>query len=149
MVNQLTYEEVPYRDVADDMNRMFMEGYKEMDHYDGMKPDVNHEMLSNLDNLQTIVAKDGDKVVGIHSTIISPDMFYQQINVAYVLFYYMSPMYRGRGRGLALFQYAEDQYKDKDVDRIFMSRKIYIQNEKLFEALEFTQIEANYTKAIT
>lgn len=144
----MIYEEVEYGDVIEDIERLSQEGYKEVDKYNGLKLNINHELLSSMPEIQTIIAKEDDIVVGFHVTLITPDLFYQDIVTACVLFYYMTPKNRGKGRGLALFQYAEEQIKDKDADRIFMSRKIYIPNEKIFNTLEYKHIEANYTKAM-
>ena len=145
----MIYKEVKYIDVMGDVDRLSMEGYREVDRYQGEPVmNINHEALSSLEDLQVIVAIDDSNIVGYHVALVSNDLFYQDLITACVLFYYMSPLFRGRGRGLGLFQYAEEKYKDKDVNRIFMSRKVYIPNKKLFDTLEYTHIEENYTKAM-
>lgn len=148
MIN-LTYEETTYKEVQREINALCMMGYMEVDKYDGQpEPNLDNELLAAIPGIQVIVAKEEGTVVGFHVSMISYDMFYKDQLTAYVMFYYMLPAFRGKGRGIGMFNFAETLYKDKGADRVFMSRKSYIDNEKMFKTLGYTHIEDNYTKVV-
>ena len=113
------------------------------------KADVNHDQIINMQEaglLQVITArKDGD-LVGFHITMITNDIFYKDKKTAYVLYYFLLKQHRGGGKGLKMFEYAENLFKENEVSRTFMSRKIHINNEKLFISLGYNHTEANYEK---
>ena len=145
----MVYQEENYKDVIKELDKILPQFFKEVDIYpEEPEPDINHELLSSINSLQVITARDDDKLVGFHIAIIENDIFYKTLLTSAVLFYYMLPESRGNGNGTKLFEYAEKIYRDKGVKRVFMSRKIYINNENMFDSLGYTHIESNYTKAI-
>jgi len=145
----MIYQEEKYKDILPELEPLMLELASEVDLYpEEPKVNVDHETLGSMDTLQLITARQDNRLVGFHIATVQPDLFYKHILTGFVLLYYMLPEYRGRGKGTGLFEYAEMLYKKKKVQRVFMSRKIYIPNEKVFTSLGYTQIEANYTKAI-
>lgn len=149
--NELTYSVERYEDILCELKDLLPSFFKEVDIYpENPTPNINHDELINLDDLGVlqVVTSRADKLVGFHISIIRNDLFYQHIKMGYVLFYYLLPDYRGNGNGTSMFEYADQCFKDEDVERVFMSRKIYIDNSKLFKNLGYTQFEANYTKAL-
>ncbi len=111
--------------------------------------DVNHDDFINMDNmgiLRVITARKDNKLIGFHVSMITNDMFYRDKKTAYVMHYYLMKEHRGNGRGLKMFEYAENLNKKDDIDRSFMSRKTHINNEKMFSALGYNKIEINYEK---
>jgi len=145
----MVYQEEKYSDILPELEPLLFKLAEEVDRYpEEPVLDVDHETLSSMDSLQVITAREDGELVGFHVATVQPDIFYKHILTGFVMLYYMLPLFRGRGRGSGLFEYAEKLYKQKEVQRVFMSRKIYIPNEKVFTKLGYKQIEANYTKAI-
>jgi len=145
----MVYTQEKYEDIIPELDKILPLFYKEVDIYpENPTPDINHELLSNIPELQVVTAREDGKLVGFHIALIENDIFYKTLILACVLFYYLHPDHRGEGRGTKMFEHAEKLYKEKDVDRVFMSRKIYINNEKMFTKLGYTHLESNYTKAI-
>ena len=113
---------------------------------------VDHDQFITLDEADMLVLvtlRDKGKLLGFHLTMLMSDIFYKHILTGYVSCYFLDKGARGRGVGARMFEYADDVLKDKGAKRVFMSRKIYINNEALFDKLGYTQIESNYTKAMT
>ena len=145
----MDYSVESYKDIIPEMDVILPSFYREVDIYpENPTPDINHELLSSIPSLQVITAREEGELVGFHISLIEKDMFYKTLDLACVLFYYLHRDHRGEGRGTKMFEYAEELYKEKEVDRVFMSRKIYIPNEKMFTKLGYTHLESNYTKAI-
>lgn len=147
--NALTYNIEKYADIRCELDNILPSFFKEVDIYpESPTPNINHEELEALDKmgmLQIVTARNPD-LVGFHISVIRNDIFYKHIKTAAVLFYYLLPEYRGNGNGTGMFAFADESFDG--VERVFMSRKIYIDNEKLFDKLGYTQIEASYTKAL-
>jgi len=147
----ISYQIEKYADILDEFKLIIPDFVKEVDTYpENPKLNVDHEQIIELDEmglLQVVTART-DKLVGIHVAMVKADVFYKHILTAFVLFYYLTPECRSGGKGLKMFEFADKSFKDAGAERIFVSRKIYIPNEKMFNKLGYTHIEANYTKAI-
>lgn len=141
-----------YSEILTDIIDIVPEFMAEVDIYpESPKPNLDHDQFLAMDErsqLQTIVAWGKDGLEGIHVAAVLPDIFYKHILTAYVLWYYLKPKSRGTGHGLTMFSFADKHFKKRGVERIFMSRKIYMPNENLFKRLEYTHIESGYTKYI-
>jgi len=145
----MEYKEENYKHIIREMDKLIPKFAEEVDIYpDKQIPDFNHELLSSIEDLQVITARENGELVGFHVSFIQYDIFYKNLLTCAVLFYYLLPENRGNGNGTGMFEYAEKLYKDKKVKRVFMSRKIHIDNEKMFKKLGYSHIEANYTKSI-
>ncbi len=93
-----------------------------------------------------VTARKNGELVGFHASTITNDIFYKDKKTAYVLMYFLKKEYRGNGAGFYMFAYADNLFKEENVDRSFMSRKIHINNEKMFFKLGYSKIESNYEK---
>lgn len=140
---------VKYDDVVDYLDNLSTKMSKEVDLGHSYTPDLDHDQFRQIEDigmLRVIIAESNGKTVGFHISTIQNDIFYKTNKTAYVLFYYFEKKYRGKGSGLKMFKFADDYFKENDVKRVFMSRKIHINNEKMFKKLGFNHIEANYEK---
>ncbi len=150
--SMIEYKVESYADILEEFKLLIPEFVKEVDVYpEEPELDMNHSELIDMDVMgimQTVTARKSGKLVGIHVAIVRPDLYYQHIITAFVIFYYMKLECRGGGNGTKMFEFAEERFKEAKAGRIFMSRKIYIPNEKMFDHLGFTHIEDSYTKAI-
>lgn len=152
-LNPLHYQCENYLNVMEEFSALMPLIYQEVDIYpENPEPNFNHDEMIQLEELgilQFVTARDHqNNLVGIHASIVRPDMYYAHILTGFVMFYYVHPNFRGGGNGTNMFVFADNQFKEKGVERIFMSRKIYINNEKMFDKLGYNHIEANYTKAV-
>jgi len=141
-----------YTDIINELKEIYIPFFKEVDIYpESPEPNVDHDQFITLENangLQLVTARESGKLVGFHISFVVKDIFYKHILTGYVMCYYMLPEYRGNGNGTKMFAFADERFKDRGVERIFMSRKIYMPNEKMFESLGYRQVESGYTKAI-
>ncbi len=111
--------------------------------------EIDHSQFINMDSiglLRLITARSNGKLVGFHVSTITDDIFYKGKKTAFVLFYLLDKNFRGKGQGIKMFDYAEKLNIENDVDRCFMSRKVHLDNEKMFLSLGYINIEANYEK---
>lgn len=148
----ITYQQESYENILESVADLSVSLSAEVDRYDD-EPTLalDHDQFIQMDAagiLQCVVVKDDNEVVGFHISIVQNDIFFKYVKTGYVLFYYLLPEYRGEGRGTHMFKYAENAFRTRGVTRVFMSRKIYIPNEKMFATLGYEQIEANYTKLL-
>jgi len=141
-----------YRDIIEELKELYIPFFNEVDIYpEAPTPNVDHDKFIDIesgDMLQVVTARVDGSLVGFHISVVTNDIFYKDILTASVTHYFLLEDNRGKGNGTRMFAFADESFKDKGVKRIFMSRKIYINNEKLFEKLGYTELESNYTKAI-
>jgi len=148
-MGEIVYQEEKYTTLIEELDILLPSLYAEVDRYPEQPiPNIDHKRISSVPDLQVITYRDGGTLVGFHISALMMDIFYKDIYTAMVLLYYVLPDNRGKGKGKGMFVCAEDEFKEKGVERIFMSRKIFIPNERLFDDLGYTQIEANYTKSL-
>ncbi len=152
MSKGITFYYEKYKDILDDLKIILPAFFAEVDIYpESPEPNIDHDQFTSLDEagkLQVVTAREDGKLVGFHISMVLNDIFYKHILTAYVCFYYLKPESRGKGNGASMFAFADNGFKDLSVERIFMSRKIYMKNEKLFDSLDYTKIEETYTKFI-
>ena len=138
-----------YEDIVPEISILYSMAVDEVVGDCPFEADVNHDDFINMDNmgiLRVITARKEDKLIGFHISMITNDMFYRDKKTAYVMHYYLMKEHRGNGKGLRMFEYAENLNKKNSIDRSFMSRKAHINNEKMFDALGYNKIEINYEK---
>ena len=138
-----------YKDVIDYLNSLSTTMTRETDLGHSYTPDVDHDQFLDLEDLgllYVITARKDGEIVGFHISTIQNDIFYKTKKTAFVLFYYLDKKYRGNGNGLKLFEFADNEFKNIGVQRALMSRKVHINNEKLFTKLSYNLIESNYEK---
>lgn len=139
-----------YKDILSDIKDIVPKFMKEVDIYpERPEPNFDHDQFIALDNegqLQVATIREKSELIGIHVACLMPDIFYKHILTAYVMWYYVKPEARGKGVGAEFFGFTDRHLEEKGAERIFMSRKIYIPNEKLFDRLGYTHFEAAYTK---
>lgn len=122
---------------------------KETDLGHSYKPEVDHDQFFGMEELGmlcVITARKDKDIKGFVIASIHNDIFFKSIKTAYGLFYYLDKSCRGNGNGFKLIKYADDEFKNSGAKRAFMSRKIHINNEKIFIELGYNHIEANYEK---
>lgn len=143
-----------YEDIVSELEPVYVPFFEEVDIYpESPMPNVDHDMFIYIEGdgkLQVVTARDdsNNDLVGFHISILTNDIFYKHILTAAVSHYFLLKEYRGKGEGTKMFEFADKSFKYRGVQRIFMSRKIYVDNEKMFKQLGYTQLESNYTKAI-
>ena len=138
-----------YSGVIDYLDNLSTTMTKETDLGHSYTPDVDHDQFLDLEDmglLHVVTARKDGEIVGFHISTIQNDIFYKTKKTAFVLFYYLDKKYRGNGNGLKLFEFADNEFKNIGVQRALMSRKVHINNEKLFTKLSYNLIESNYEK---
>lgn len=138
-----------YKDIIPEISALYDIAVNEVVIKCPFKVDVDHGQFVDMDEiglLRVITARANKKLVGFHISTVTSDIFYKGKKTAYVMHYYLMKEHRGNGRGLRMFEYVEELNKKDNIDRSFMSRKIHINNGKMFDALGYNQIESNYEK---
>ncbi|MEE8207874.1 MAG: GNAT family N-acetyltransferase [Nitrosomonadaceae bacterium] len=138
-----------YSDLVDDLDKLYAIAVEEILVDCPLKHEVDHKQFIDMDEmglLQIITAREDGELVGFHISTIANDIFYKGKKTAFVMLYFMKKENRGGGNALSMFEYADKVFKGSNIDRAFMSRKIHLNNEKLFDKLGFNQIESNYEK---
>jgi len=138
-----------YGDIISDLDRLYALATDEVVGDCPFKVNVDHDQfiaMEGIDLLRVITARVEGELAGFHIATITSDIFYKDKMTSYVLHYFIMKEHRGNGKGLRMFEYAEQLNKENNIDRCFMSRKVHINNEKLFIKLGYTNIESNYEK---
>ena len=147
--NLISVQREEYGDVIDYLNNLSTTMTKETDLGHSYTPDVDHDQFLDLEDLgllHVVTARKDNEIVGFHISTIQNDIFYKTVKIAVVLFYYLDKKCRGNGGGFKLFEFADNEFKNIGAERAVMSRKVHINNEKLFTKLGYNLIEANYEK---
>jgi len=114
-----------------------------------LNPDVDtFRALEDAGLLLIVTARDGEKMVGYHVSIVRPHLHYKHSLSAYADMYFIHPDYRQGMTGVRLFKYLEEQLRKKGVERVFQSTKLHKDVGKLFERLGYKETERLYVKWI-
>lgn len=114
-----------------------------------LNPDVDtFRLLEDVGLLLIVTARDGEKMVGYHVSIVRPHLHYKHSLSAYADMYFIHPDYRQGMTGVRLFKYLEEQLREKGVERVFQSTKLHKDVGKLFERLGYKETERLYVKWI-
>ena len=146
---EIVFQRENYSDVINYLDELSTTMTKETDLGHSYTPNVDHDQFLTLDELGllcVITARKYGEIVGFHIATIQNDIFYKDIKLAVVLFYYLEKEYRGNGNGFKLFEFADNEFKRVGAKRAVMSRKVHINNEKIFHKLGYNLIESSYEK---
>lgn len=114
-----------------------------------LNPDVDtFRVLEQAGLLLIVTARDGDKMVGYHVTIVRPHLHYKHSLTAYADMYFIHPDYRQGMTGVRLFKYLESVLRERGVERIYQGTKIHKDMGRLFERLGYKETERLYVKWI-
>jgi len=114
-----------------------------------LNPDVDtFRLLEDAGLLLIVTARDSEKMVGYHVSIVRPHLHYKHSLSAYADMYFIHPDYRQGMTGVRLFKYLEEQLREKGVERVFQSTKLHKDVGKLFERLGYKETERLYVKWI-
>lgn len=114
-----------------------------------LNPDVDtFRVLEEAGLLLIVTARDGEKMVGYHVTIVRPHLHYKQSLTAYADMYFIHPDYRQGMTGVRLFKYLERVLRERGVDRIYQGTKLHKDMGRLFERLGYKETERLFVKWI-
>lgn len=95
-----------------------------------------------------VTLRNKGELVGYFIGFISPGLHYKTCLTLLMDIFYVHPKYRGQRGGIILFKAVENECKRRKVDRMFVGSKCHKDASRLFEALDFTEVERFYTKWI-
>lgn len=114
-----------------------------------LNPDVDtFRALEDAGLLLIVTARDGEKMVGYHVSIVRPHLHYKQSLTAYADMYFIHPDYRQGMTGVRLFKYLEERLRERGVERIYQGTKVHKDMGRLFERLDYKETERLYVKWI-
>lgn len=145
----LTFNRENYADIVNEIDALAPAISREVDIYPGVtEPNIDHDRLISLgDSTLAITARtESGELVGVTISIVVPDILFKHVLTSYSMFYYLDPEYRGGGNGTRLFEVTEEWYDKMGAERSFMPRKLHIDNQHLFNRLEYMPVETTYTK---
>ncbi|MGH9931180.1 MAG: GNAT family N-acetyltransferase [Pyrinomonadaceae bacterium] len=93
------------------------------------------------------VRADG-KLVGYQITFLKRGLHYQSSLFAMVDVFYLLPEYRKSGHGVALFKFAEQEFRRIGVKKIFTGTKKHLDLSALFTRLGYTESDIMFTKLL-
>lgn len=114
-----------------------------------LNPDVDtFRALEDAGLLLIVTAREGEKMVGYHVSIVRPHLHYKQSLTAYADMYFIHPDYRQGMTGVRLFKYLEERLRERGVERIYQGTKVHKDMGRLFERLDYKETERLYVKWI-
>lgn len=114
-----------------------------------LNPDVDtFRALEDAGLLLIVTARDGEKMVGYHVSIVRPHLHYKQSLTAYADMYFIHPDCRQGMTGVRLFKYLEERLRERGVERIYQGTKVHKDMGRLFERLDYKETERLYVKWI-
>lgn len=137
-----------------------LEGMRELwaSHWDEVANDKDHIKLNVWEDayadleksgqLLLVTARDGEKIVGYHYTVVRPHLHYKDSLTAYTDVYFLHPDYREGMNGVTLFIFVEQALKKMGVQKIYTASKVKMDKSAIFERLGYILAEKTYTKYI-
>lgn len=139
-----------YVNITQEIDDLAPELSREVDIYpDVAEPNIDHDKLIAMEEaVLAVTARDeDDELVGFTVSILTSDVLFKHVLTSYSIIYYLKPEHRGGGNGKRLFVETEKWYDYFGVERSVLPRKLHLDNQKLFQDLDYMPIEINYTKS--
>lgn len=95
-----------------------------------------------------VTCRDDKKLIGYTVFGVMPNIRYSDCKIAKEDLYYILPEYRGKGLGKKLFVVTEEVLKEKGVNQIIFTTKVYKDYSHIFEKLGYEFYEKAFTKRI-
>jgi GNAT superfamily N-acetyltransferase len=95
-----------------------------------------------------VTCRDEKKLIGYTVFGVMPNIRYSDCKIAKEDLYYILPEYRGKGLGKKLFLVTEEALKEKGVNQIIFTTKVYKDYSQIFEKLGYEFYEKAFTKRI-
>lgn len=118
---------------------------------DKIKLDVWYEAYDEMEKsgqLHIVTARDEEKIVGYHWSVVRPHLHYKSSLTAYTDIYFLHPSYRRGMNGIKLFKFVEKSLKERGVEKMYTASKIKLDKSSIFEFLGWHEAETVYTKYI-
>ena len=147
----IKYELVSYRKIWPEMNEIWeLEHRIEAQGVDS-KAQLAKELYFRHDvlgSLQTLIAKDKDKLIGYVVSFILQNNPFKGDTSAHTAFYYLLQFYRTQGIGKQMIQLSEDMLRRKGVDYIYFSTKSHLNYTSMFKHFGYDECEITMRKKL-
>jgi L-amino acid N-acyltransferase YncA len=141
-----------FPDLIEEVKPLWDEQYEELSNVKGLiplDPDIEQfQAIEDEDILTVVTVRKEGKLVGYFFLLIYPSLHFKGVLTASADLYHVTKDERGSGIGKALFEYAINICKDKDVKRMLVGEKTESPHSKLIESFGFTRIEQFYHKVL-
>lgn len=148
----ITYSVVSFKEIRPLIQGLLQDHWQEIArNKDKIKlnPDYRkYEILEEAGVLHTVVAKDGEKIVGYFISFVQENIHYQDHVFAVNDVLYLDPSYRGTGVAKEMFEYVEKALKELGVSVISLHIKVDNRFDTLCETMGYSENEVTYSKYI-
>ena len=147
----ITYQVENYHDIEPELIAIYPEHYDELTVSKDFELDPDYFRYSKMANagvLHCYTCREDGALIGYILFVIQTHLHYRSCMVAHEDIYYLRKDKRKGRTGIRLFQFAEDELRKLNVNRVVYGTKTYLDNSKLFEYLGYTSFEKLYTKTI-
>jgi hypothetical protein len=104
--------------------------------------------LADTGQFHVVTARDGEKIVGYHWSIVRMHLHYKDTLTSYTDVYFLHPDYREGMNGIILFKFVEESLRQRGVQKMYTASKVKLDKSAIFERLGWELAEKVYTKYI-
>ena len=148
----VTYQIEKFEDIYLDIQQIFDDHWEEValdKEAIKLNPDYDkYIMLSKTDILHMVTAREDNKIIGYHISVIYPHIHYKDSLTCFTDIFFIVKEKRKGFTGIKLLKFMEESVKAKGVQKIYMGTKLHIDISLLLERLNYKQIEKIFTKVI-
>ena len=138
-----------FSDEYENMKGMFQKHYEELAlNKDKVPLDPQYGVYLDRENrgeVLFVVAREAGNIVGYFIGFVAPGLHYQTCLTLTMDIFWIHPDHRGKGLGIKLFKFVEQEAKNRGVQRMFAGSKMHKDVAWLFEKLGYTEVERYYS----
>lgn len=147
----ITYAVENFSDVYEEMYPLLVAHYDELsqhrEHGVALDPQVDvYRMREASGNLLMVIARDAGKIAGYFVGIVAPALHYASCLSCSPDIFFVRSEYRRGGAAAGMFQFVEQQLRQRGVKVWMVGSKHKHDVTKLFEHLDFEPFEITYAK---
>lgn len=92
-----------------------------------------------------VCMREGSEIVGYFVGFVAPGLHYKTCLTLTMDIFWIKPEARGKGAGLQLFRFVEQEARQRGVQRMFVGSKLHKDASWLFERLGYVEVERYYS----
>lgn len=137
-------------DELENLKPLFPEHWKELALDQDLVPlDPQYEIYLDREDRGEVLfvcMREAGAVVGYFVGFVAPGLHYRTCLTLTLDIFWLKPEARGKGAGVQLFRFVEQEARSRGVQRMFVGSKLHKDASWLFERLGYAECERYYSK---
>lgn len=138
-----------FGDELENLKPLFPEHWKELAlDQDKVPLDPQYEVYLEREDrgeLLFVCLREAGEIVGYFLGFVAPGLHYKTCVTLTMDIFWVKPEARGKGAGMTLFRFVEQEARNRGVQRMFVGSKLHKDASWLFDRLGYIEVERYYS----